>query len=263
MSFPLLFTTGNFSILYFCRIFSAFLKSVPSGAVMRFSLVITSRTFLLGLRSNRRSRLVRMPTSLFFASTMGMPPILFSFINRNASPMVASSRRVTGSRIRPLSERFTLRTCSTWRSIDIFLCSIPTPPCLARAMANEASVTVSMAADMNGIFSVMFLVRRELMLTSRGSTCEYAGTSSTSSNVKPSPKNLLGNLSLGELMFLAMCKDTARPIYEANFALAPSGSAGISCPATGSISGLTQAQSRLQKTCCTADRKGPSADRYA
>ena len=73
--------------------FSAFLRSVPSGAVIRFSFVITSLTFLFLSSSKRRSRLVRMPTSLLFLSTIGIPPILFSFISLNASPMVASASK--------------------------------------------------------------------------------------------------------------------------------------------------------------------------
>jgi len=46
------------------------------------------------------------------------------------------------------------------------------------------------------------------METSRGKTSEYAGTSNTSSKVKPSPKNFEGNLSLEELIIVAMCKDS-------------------------------------------------------
>ncbi len=49
------------------------------------------------------------------------------------------------------------------------------------------------------------------MLTSRGKTSEYAGTRRTSSNVKPSPKNLscLGDFVLEALFIVAMCKDRA------------------------------------------------------
>ena len=53
------------------------------------------------------------------------------------------------------------------------------------------------------------------MSTSRGSTWEYAGTSRTSSNVKPSPKNFLdwGIFACGALMIDAMCKDRGAEKY--------------------------------------------------
>ena len=121
MSTPCLSTTGNFSILYFCKIFSAFFKSVPAGAVTRFSFVITSLTFFRLSFSKRRSRLVKIPASLLSSVTMGIPPILFSFISLSASPIVESTVRVNGSMIIPLSLLFTLRTCSACCSILMFL----------------------------------------------------------------------------------------------------------------------------------------------
>ena len=120
-NFPCLSTIGSFSTFVFLKSCSAFLRSVPSGAVYRFSFVITSLTFLFGSSSNRRSRLVRMPTSLRDLSTIGIPPILFSRINFNASPIVALAGNVTGSRIKPLSLLFTLRTCAACSSIFMFL----------------------------------------------------------------------------------------------------------------------------------------------
>jgi hypothetical protein len=73
-------------------------------------------------------------------------------------------------------------------------------------MASPASVTVSIAAESMGILSVMVWVSWELMLVSRGKTWLYAGISSTSSNVSPSPKNLLIIELLGEDFLVAMCK---------------------------------------------------------
>ena len=96
---------------------------------------------------------MRMPTSFFCASTMGIPPILFSLISLTASPMVASGLSVMGSNINPFSLRFTLRTWSACFSILMFLCKMPNPPSRARAMASDASVTVSMAALSMGTFS--------------------------------------------------------------------------------------------------------------
>jgi hypothetical protein len=63
-----------------------------------------------------------------------------------------------------------------------------------------------MAAERKGTLSVIDLVSRVVIFTSLGSTCEYAGRRSTSSKVKPSPKNLPGYLSLGDFI-VAMCKD--------------------------------------------------------
>ena len=68
---PIFINNGEFSILYWRRMRSAFLISVPCGAVMRFSVVITSLTFIFTLVSKRRSRLVRMPTSFFIVVNNG------------------------------------------------------------------------------------------------------------------------------------------------------------------------------------------------
>ena len=122
---------------------------------------------------------------------MGIPPMRFSFIKRKASAITASSCKVTGSMIIPLSLRLTLRTCSACCSTDIFLCKIPIPPSLASAMANVASVTVSIAAESKGMFNVICFVSCVEIFTSRGRTSEYAGTSNTSSKVNPSPKNFV------------------------------------------------------------------------
>ena len=61
------------------------------------------------------------------------------------------------------------------------------------------------------MLSIISLVSLVLISTSRGKICEYAGTSKTSSNVKPSPKNLLDleDFDCGALMIVAMCKDRA------------------------------------------------------
>jgi len=86
-----------------------------------------------------------------------------------------------GSRIIPLSDRFTRRTSAACRSMGMFLWSTPTPPSRAIAMANSLSVTVSIAAESSGTFRRMLRVRRLPVLTSRGITVERAGMRSTSS----------------------------------------------------------------------------------
>ena len=149
-----------------------------------------------------------MPTSFLFESTMGMPPILFSFISRKASPIVASTSNVMGSSIKPLSLLFTLRTCAACCSMLMFLCKMPRPPSRANAMASAASVTVSIAAESIGILSVILFVNCVWIFTSRGSTSLNAGISNTSSNVKPSPKNFF-ELEEAELFIVAMSKGKA------------------------------------------------------
>ena len=130
----------------------------------------------------RRSRLVRMPTSLPLF-VIGMPEIEYFSMTASAWPIFASGGRVTGSTIMPDSDRFTMLTSSACRSMVIFLWIIPIPPSRAIAIASLASVTVSIAADNNGTFSAILPVSRVFRLTWAGRISEYAGTSSTSSKV--------------------------------------------------------------------------------
>src|SRR5665811_936098 len=83
---------------------------------------------------------------------------------------------VIGSLTTPLSKRLTFATSAAWALGGMFLCTMPMPPSCAMAMARRASVTVSIAADSSGMFSVMLGVRRVWRLTSRGTTVEWAGT---------------------------------------------------------------------------------------
>jgi hypothetical protein len=69
-------TIGSFSILCRCKIASASPTVVPDGAVTRLVDVISDDTGWSSSRSNRRSRLVRIPTSTPAASVIGMPEIL-------------------------------------------------------------------------------------------------------------------------------------------------------------------------------------------
>ena len=66
------------------------------------------------------------------------------------------------------------------------------PPARARAMARRASVTVSIAADTIGMASSMRGVSRVQVRTSFGMTDDSAGTSSTSSKVRPCLANFGG-----------------------------------------------------------------------
>ena len=110
-------TTRSFSIRCWWRISRALSNVVPSGAVIRFSLVITCEIFNSMRVSNRRSRFVTIPTSLPFLVT-GIPEIRNSAMILCASRMVLSGEIVMGSRIIPLSDFFTLSTsaaCSAGR----------------------------------------------------------------------------------------------------------------------------------------------------
>ena len=165
---------------------------------------------------------------------MGIPPILFSLIICIASPIVAFSSKVIGSNIKPLSLRLTFLTCSACCAMLIFLCKNPRPPSLASAMARLASVTVSMAAESMGILIVISFVSRVVISTSRGNTWLYAGISSTSSNVRPSPKKLPPAVNfrrsrldllvekacpddtVGREFIVAMCKDRRAGEYGQN-----------------------------------------------
>src|SRR5207249_7108152 len=93
---------------------------------------------------------------------------------------------VIGSTIMPLSLRLTRSTSSAWRSIDMLRCMMPMPPCCASAMARCDSVTVSMAELTIGIFSPIPRVSSVFVSASAGTTSLRAGSSRTSSKVRPS-----------------------------------------------------------------------------
>ena len=62
----------------------------------------------------------------------------------------------------------------------------PMPPWRAMAMARRESVTVSMAAATMGMFSAILRERHVRVSACAGSTEDFPGSSSTSSNVSPS-----------------------------------------------------------------------------
>jgi len=178
-------TTSSFSTRCLCRMASACSRVVPTGTVTRFSLVITSEIGRSKRFSNRRSRLVRMPTSLPPLVT-GTPEMRNRLISSHAAEMGWSGPMVMGSTIMPLSLRLTRSTSSACRSMDMLRWTIPMPPCCASAIARWDSVTVSMAAETTGIFNEIWRVRRVRVSTSAGTTSLRAGSSRTSSKVRPS-----------------------------------------------------------------------------
>ena len=70
----------------------------------------------------------------------------------------------------PLSTFLTLITSRAWASGVRFLWITAMPPSRARQMAVAASLTVSMAAEINGILKVISLVRRVETSHSFGNT---------------------------------------------------------------------------------------------
>ena len=70
--------------------------------------------------------------------------------------------------------------------MDMLRCTMPTPPSCASAIAKRDSVTVSMAALINGMLMRIWGVRYVPTSTWEGSTSDFAGMSNTSSKVKPS-----------------------------------------------------------------------------
>ena len=82
--------------------------------------------------------------------------------------MVLSGSSVIGSVIMPDSERLTRSTSAACVRGSRFLWITPRPPSRATAMAMSASVTVSMAADRNGICSRIVRVRFVPVSTSLG-----------------------------------------------------------------------------------------------
>src|SRR3989475_10256305 len=180
-------TTRSFSIRCWCRISRALSSVVPSGAVIRFSRVMTWEILRSMRVSKRRSRLVTMPTSLPLLVT-GMPEIRYSSMILCASRIVWSGEIVTGFRIMPLSDFLTLSTSAAWSAAESTRWMIPMPPSRAIAMASRASVTVSMAALMTGMLIVMRRDNCVRVSVSAGTTEDLAGTNATSSKVSPTGK---------------------------------------------------------------------------
>jgi len=83
---------------------------VPTGVVTSGMGVITAEISWSLSVSNRRSRLVRIPTSVPAASVMGTPEMWNRAIRSSASATGRSAVKVTGSEIMPDSERFTRST---------------------------------------------------------------------------------------------------------------------------------------------------------
>ena len=185
-------TTGSFSMRFFQRMSLASSSVVPTEAVTSGGCRMTLAMGWSTTSTNRRSRLVRMPTRRPSGSVIGTPEMWYFAMIARADSTGASGGSVTGSTIMPDCERLTLSTSATWSATDRLRCTMPMPPARAMAMARGASVTVSIAAETMGSASSMCGVRRVLVSTAAGTTPDSAGSRSTSSKVRPSLANFAG-----------------------------------------------------------------------
>ena len=176
-------TNNSFSTFFAVNIFSASSSETLPVAVTRSSLVMTSATCRSSLSRNRKSRRVRIPTSVPSCSTIGTPETLCCSMRSRAAETLADEGNVTGFTMIPFALRFTLFTSSVWLSTVKFLWMMPIPPIFAKAIAMACSVTVSIGELSSGMFSRILSVRRVLTSTSDGTTSLYRGSSKTSSNV--------------------------------------------------------------------------------
>ena len=178
--------TNTFSILCLCNNARTSSAPAPSLTVTSFSFgVITEVTEALMSVANLTSRRVTIPTKFPF-SRIGTPEILFASVSALSCSKVADDSIVNGSLTTPLSYFFTAQTSLAWSSIDILLWTMPTPPSWAIAIARRDSVTVSIAADISGMFMIILRVSWVCVVTSFAVTSEYPGTKRTSSKVSAS-----------------------------------------------------------------------------
>src|SRR5579862_9117924 len=90
---------------------------------------------------------------------------------------------------------------------------MPIPPSWAMVIARRDSVTVSMAAETTGRLTLISRVSWLARETSRGRTSEYAGTSSTSSNVSASSRMRMGvHLSSQEAAHCTLHLQRGKPL---------------------------------------------------
>src|SRR5438105_908292 len=176
-----------------CRRRLASSRETFSRTVTRLSLVINSATGWRGSLAKRTSRLVRMPTSgPPPRSTTGIPEILFSAISRNASARVSSGWIVTGLTTIPASNFLTLRTSSACSAIGMLRWITPMPPAWAIAIAKAPSVTVSIAAEISGMPSLISRVSRVPGPGSADPRCEGEGVLGESDDAQVVGRGMAG-----------------------------------------------------------------------
>ena len=174
------------------RIACASSSVVPTGAVTRPSFVIASATRMR--RGDAEAEVAVGEDADEPARRVG---------DRDAGDAVALHQRrarrrrarpassVTGSTIIPASERLTLSTSATWSAIERFRCSTPMPPSRASAIAMpRLGDRVHRRGDERDLERDRRASAGSRSTTSFGSTADSAGTSRTSSKVRPSFANL-------------------------------------------------------------------------
>ena len=144
---------------------------------------MTSFSFIAFIGAKRMSDDVIMPTSRSSASSTGKPlnlrPMRLFSLRRKL--MSSFAWKQTGLAMRPFRWFLTRATCAACSSSSRFLWMHPMPPASAIAIAIGASVTVSIAADMNGIFIDVREVSFVSSDVSSGRKSAYCVTSVTSS----------------------------------------------------------------------------------
>ena len=179
---------GSFSTRCLANVAMTSLAPIPTGPVMRPSVVMTSRTRVVWRskpETKRMSRFVMIPTRRRSGSTTGRPEMRYCAQSASTSSIVASGVVVIGSVIMPDSLRLTWSTMAAWSSIERLRCRMPIPPSRASAIAMRVSVTVSIALDRSGVATVIRRVSREDVSASLGMTSVCPGSRSTSSYVSP------------------------------------------------------------------------------
>ena len=197
MTRPLRSTSGSLPIFALRMSSYAFFSVVERVPVIGHGC-ITSLSVIAFIGAKRMSDEVIMPTSLSSESSTGKP-LNFSPMRRFSArrkEMSSSAWKQIGLAMSPLRWFFTFATCAAWSSSSRFLWMQPMPPESAIAIAIGASVTVSIAAEMNGVFIFVREVSLVSSEVSSGRKSAYCVTSVTSSYVSPSWGNVFMKASM-------------------------------------------------------------------
>ena len=130
-SLPSSSMSGSFSTRCLAKSAMTSFAPMPTGAVMRPSLVMTSFTWVVSRskpETKRMSRLVTMPTRRPSPSMTGRPEMRYCEQRSLTSSIVASGVVVIGSEIMPDSLRLTRSTIDACSAIDRLRCTMPRPP---------------------------------------------------------------------------------------------------------------------------------------
>ena len=138
----------------------------------------------------------------------------FCFISRSASAKVAPGSMVSGLTTMPDSNFLTWRTSAACCSGSRLRWMTPSPPACARAIAIAASVTVSIAEVMIGIFSAISRVMRVRTSVSVGKTSERPGRNKTSSKVSASGRLPFDFAAIAKLLLARPPRSAIRALVQ-------------------------------------------------